>query len=142
MENKKGRPRGLAQAAYTQKRRSELAPQRLIAEDLSTISPHEQELEVRQVRRWEKEDLGDPTRGEVARAFAWANGVYGQTPLHQQGRPEFEVHLSFSGGVAYYSDITFEGTTPWKHLVLDPRRIQYTDNEEVWKEWGETHEEG
>ncbi len=140
MKNKKGRPRGLAQAAYTQKRRSPDMSQRQIAEYLSTISPEEHLLEVRQVRRWEKEHLGKPTHGEVARVFAWADGVYGQTPLHQQGRPEFEVRLSFSGGVAHYSDITFEGVTPWKDLTLDPRRVRFTDSEEVWNEWGKPQE--
>ncbi len=141
MKNRKGRPRHLAQAAYTQKRR-EYVSQSQIAEDLSTISPQEHQLEVRQVRRLEKVDLSDLTRKDVAKVFAWADGVYGWTSLHQQGRPEYEVRLRNNEGNVQYFGVTYEGTTAWKHLVLDPRRIQYTDSEEVWNEWGETHEEG
>ena len=119
MKSKRGRPRHLAQAVYTQKRRSQGASQNQIAEELSTISPQEHNLEKRQVRRWEKEALKELKGREVAKVFAWAQGFHGWTKAHEAGRQEFRVLFRLDGeGNATYQEIFLDGVTPWKDLII------------------------
>ena len=118
----RGRPRHLAKAIYAQKRHSEDASQGQIANELSDIGPQEGQLEKRQIRRWVK-DLKystEPTDKEVARVFAWAEGIRGWTNAHRSGRPDFRVHLTLHEGKLKYGAIWLEGITPWKELAMNP----------------------
>lgn len=115
MGYKRGRPRHLAQAVYTQKRRSQGATQGLIAQELST---EEHSLQESQIQRWEKEDFKGITDFEAAKVLGWADGLYGWTKAHEVGRPEFRIHLQLDKGNAQYLGITLEESTPWKELAL------------------------
>ena len=123
MNSKGGRPRQWYRALYTVFRWGQGTRLAEITRELFGPMPRvDREAKgkiqryIRDFPRWKARP---PTLTEVADAFAWAEGLLGEVPAHDRGRPELRVVLRRQeDGSLPCERIALTGFTSWEELKV------------------------